>query len=182
MGYEDVIILLGDFGRYQRRIYFLLYLTCISCAFNKMGGVFLTAKTDFRCLLPQENRDNASFFLPPEVANLTRPRDDETGGWSQCERYDVDFIDLHNTSDALLPTVKCDAFVYDKTDYDLTVTTEVNGDFIDRILFGDAEILTQDFLPSVESRLQQFLAPSYRRLTVHGWNDDRINCFWWIVG
>ncbi|KAH1003435.1 hypothetical protein HUJ04_003451 [Dendroctonus ponderosae] len=44
MGYDDVISMLGDFGRYQKRIYFLLCLPAILCAFHKLGNVFLIAE------------------------------------------------------------------------------------------------------------------------------------------
>lgn len=67
MTYDEVIPLLGDFGRYghnlsnyhnlpqfltffryQKRIYFLLCLPAILCAFHKLGNVFLVAKADYR--------------------------------------------------------------------------------------------------------------------------------------
>ncbi|XP_012259249.2 organic cation transporter protein-like [Athalia rosae] len=132
MGYDDVIQHMGDFGRYQRRIYFLLCLPAISCAFHKMGGVFLTAKTDFRCALPNEITTNSTFLLPPEISNLSYPWNYETNTWSQCERFDRDFKDSNsftadkNLSLAVPPTVTCYSFVYDKSTYALTATTEWN--------------------------------------------------------
>nr|CAD7588641.1 unnamed protein product [Timema genevievae] len=48
MGYDDVLLHLGEFGRYQKRIYFLLCLPTISCAFHKLAGVFLQAKVNHR--------------------------------------------------------------------------------------------------------------------------------------
>ncbi|ENN83449.1 hypothetical protein YQE_00193, partial [Dendroctonus ponderosae] len=50
MGYDDVISMLGDFGRYQKRIYFLLCLPAILCAFHKLGNVFLIAEPPSRNL------------------------------------------------------------------------------------------------------------------------------------
>lgn len=48
MSYDEIIPLLGDFGRYQKRIYFLLCLPAILCAFHKLGTVFLVADPDYR--------------------------------------------------------------------------------------------------------------------------------------
>lgn len=48
MAYDDVILRMGEFGRYQRRVYLLLCLPAISCAFHKLAGVFLGAKMDTR--------------------------------------------------------------------------------------------------------------------------------------
>lgn len=129
MGYDDVILKMGEFGRYQRRIYFVLCLPAISCAFHKMGGVFLSAKTDFRCLLPDENPENATFPISSEIASINFPWDNKENNWSRCERYDFGITDLQNVSytniSLTTPTVKCDSFVYDKSQYILTATTEV---------------------------------------------------------
>jgi len=48
MAYDDVILHMGEFGRYQRRVYLLLCLPAISCAFHKLAGVFLGAKINSR--------------------------------------------------------------------------------------------------------------------------------------
>jgi len=48
MAYDHVLERLGEFGRYQARIYFLLCLPAISCAFHKLAWVFLGAKVDYR--------------------------------------------------------------------------------------------------------------------------------------
>lgn len=48
MGYDHVLEKLGEFGRYQQRIYILLCLPAISCAFHKLAWVFLGAKADHR--------------------------------------------------------------------------------------------------------------------------------------
>lgn len=48
MAYDDVLHHIGGFGRYQKRIYFLLCLTVIPCAFHKLAGVFLGGKPHYR--------------------------------------------------------------------------------------------------------------------------------------
>ncbi|XP_015524354.1 organic cation transporter protein [Neodiprion lecontei] len=127
MGYDDVISHMGEFGRYQRRIYFTLCLPAICCAFHKMGGVFLAAKTDFRCMLPNENPENATFYLSPDIINMRYPWDNKTESWSRCERYDnTEFADQGGNVSRQLTVVECDSFVYDKSQYALTATTEWN--------------------------------------------------------
>lgn len=48
MAYDDVLILMGEFGRYQRKTYFILCIPAIFCAIHKMAGVFLETTPDFR--------------------------------------------------------------------------------------------------------------------------------------
>ncbi|XP_046592505.1 organic cation transporter protein isoform X1 [Neodiprion lecontei] len=130
MAYDDVILHMGEFGRYQKRIYLLLCLPAISCAFHKMSGVFLGAKTDFRCLRPNEYPENATLDLPDNIMNMTYPWDNETKTFSQCERYDIDFSEDYYQSGANVTfnasVVECDSFVYNKTVYALTTTTQWN--------------------------------------------------------
>jgi OCT family organic cation transporter-like MFS transporter 4/5 len=48
MAYEDILPYLGEFGRYQKRIYLLLCLPAILCALHKLAGVFLQANVNHR--------------------------------------------------------------------------------------------------------------------------------------
>lgn len=130
MSYDNVILEVGNFGRYQRRVFMVLILPSIACGFHKMGGVFLAARADFRCLLPHEIPDNATYQLPPNITNLTPLGNETTDIRSQCERYDTSIVDHHHAPGgnitSIIPTVKCDSFVYDKTYYTKTATTEVS--------------------------------------------------------
>lgn len=51
MAYDDILLYLGEFGPYQRRIYLLLCLPAIVCALHKLGGVFLMAKAENRLVI-----------------------------------------------------------------------------------------------------------------------------------
>lgn len=55
MAYDDILLYLGEFGPYQRRIYLLLCLPAIVCALHKLGGVFLMAKAQNRSV-PDKNQ------------------------------------------------------------------------------------------------------------------------------
>ncbi|KAG5322016.1 ORCT protein, partial [Acromyrmex heyeri] len=131
MAYDDVILRMGEFGRYQRRIYLLLCLPAISCAFHKLAGVFLGAKMDSRCLLPHENAENVTFHLSQDVLNASYPWDYELRGWSQCMRRDI--IGLANGT--IIGTAigngteeggisSCKEYVYDRSVYNGTTTSE----------------------------------------------------------
>ena len=62
--FDDVLVSLGEFGRYQKRVYFLLFLPTIFSAMHKLSWVFLGAKTPHRCRLPGEPED-ATFVVDP---------------------------------------------------------------------------------------------------------------------
>lgn len=140
MGYDDVITHLGEFGRYQKRIYFLICLPAISCAFHKLAGVFLLAKPEHRCKLPFENSTITNYTLPIEIWNLSYPIDSLTSltsKWSSCAYYDLNYT---NTEDYLTGnrwndngsgylkndsmnikltknSLKCNEWIYDRSEY-----------------------------------------------------------------
>ena len=58
--FDDVLQKIGQFGPYQQRIYFLLFLPTIFCAMHKLGWTFIGAKVDHRCRLPMED-SNATY-------------------------------------------------------------------------------------------------------------------------
>ncbi|TMW53321.1 hypothetical protein DOY81_001621 [Sarcophaga bullata] len=131
MGYDDVITYLGDFGRYQKQIYFLLCLPAISCALHKLAGVFLLARPEFRCLLPFENDTTSTTFqsFPQNRWNLTYPYDDIKKKWLTCEYYDVEYTEeyLSGTTISLTNGTKhCEHFIYDQSLYINSAVTEWN--------------------------------------------------------
>jgi hypothetical protein len=48
MAFDELLVHLGEFGRYQKRIYILLCLPAISCALHKLAWVFLAARAPHR--------------------------------------------------------------------------------------------------------------------------------------
>ncbi|XP_034186659.1 organic cation transporter [Osmia lignaria lignaria] len=138
MAYDDVILRMGEFGRYQRRIYLMLCLPAISCAFHKVAGVFLGAKMNTRCVLPYENIENATYCLPQDIMNSSYPWDNKINGWSQCYRYEVPgivndtmfnrYLDNILVQDDLNPQriMPCEGYVYDRRKYKSTTTSEWN--------------------------------------------------------
>uniref|UniRef100_A0A6B2ELP9 Putative synaptic vesicle transporter svop n=1 Tax=Phlebotomus kandelakii TaxID=1109342 RepID=A0A6B2ELP9_9DIPT len=124
MGYDDVLPHLGSFGPYQRRIFFLVCLPAISCAFHKLAGVFLLAKPDHRCLMPFE-ADNATFLTDTDFPmNMSYPWDALNNKWSTCERLNTNFTQQYfDSGRPANASVACEHWLYDDRKYvDSTVT------------------------------------------------------------
>ncbi|XP_034238416.1 organic cation transporter protein [Thrips palmi] len=126
MTYDDLVNQLGEFGRYQKRIYILLCLPAISCAFHKLAWVFLGPKADHRCQLPFES-PNATYRLAPDIWNMSIPWDYKFGNFSSCERFDATFSDEY-FQNGQLPTEKvaCSNWIYDHSKYQSSAVMEWN--------------------------------------------------------
>ncbi|CAB0009618.1 unnamed protein product [Nesidiocoris tenuis] len=101
MAYDDVLVTLGQFGRYQKRINFLLCLPAISCALHKLAGVFLQARVDHRCIYDGES-ENATFF--------------DLSVTNKCT------TNISFTDNSSLAT--CPRWLYDTSQYSSTTTSE----------------------------------------------------------
>lgn len=124
MGYEDLFTYVGDFGRYQKRIYFLLCLTAITCGFHKLAGPFLMAVPDHRCRLPFETV-NATFHDTQANSSMFFPIDTLSRKPSKCDRFDVNFTDEYISLEKPAATyVPCTNFVYDYTKYKSSTVIE----------------------------------------------------------
>lgn len=108
MNYDDVLPHLsktGTFGKFQKKIYFLLCLPTIVCAFHKLAGVFLLDVPNHRCKLDNE-LESAAFALPEKVWQASFPFDEVRKEYSKCEFY-------RNASGLDFETVRCTEFVWD---------------------------------------------------------------------
>lgn len=110
MNYDDVLPYLsrGNFGKYQKKIYILLCLPSIVCAFHKLAGVFLLAIPDHRCRLDGEEL-NATFELPDVAWSNSYPFDDVRGEFSRCEYYKNSSRDIIKCSDFVWSTSKVES-------------------------------------------------------------------------
>lgn len=124
MGYDDVFPYMGEFGTYQRRIYLLVCLPAISCAFHKMAGVFLLAKPDFRCQLPFEFA-NASYSLNETIFAQSYPIDGFTKKRTTCQYFDTNYTDEYfNSGIPANKTVTCSEYIYDHSKYASSTVTD----------------------------------------------------------
>lgn len=124
MAYEDLFKHIGDFGPYQKRIYFLLCLTAIPCGFHKLAGVFLMARPDHRCQLPYEF-SNATYNLSDDTLRMTYPYDSLTKRYSTCERLNANFSDEYFKSNvSALRTLPCDSYIFDNSKFTSSTVME----------------------------------------------------------
>ncbi|XP_039180840.1 solute carrier family 22 member 4 [Crotalus tigris] len=86
--YDEIIAFLGEWGPYQRLIFFLLSASIIPNGFNGMSAVFLAGTPEHRCRVP------ASANLSVEWLNASIPLEDRDGRQvrSQCSRYSLDAL------------------------------------------------------------------------------------------
>ncbi|XP_050718793.1 organic cation transporter protein-like isoform X1 [Eriocheir sinensis] len=78
---------IGEFGPYQKRIFFLLCLPVIFVGAGNLAQVFIAASPKYRCLVPQcdTNITHPSYNEP--FLNFTIPYNTEDGSWDECHRY-----------------------------------------------------------------------------------------------
>ncbi|XP_014275934.1 organic cation transporter protein isoform X1 [Halyomorpha halys] len=125
MAYDDVLEMLGQFGKYQKRIFILLCLPAISCALHKLSGVFLQARVAHRCLLPGEETNASYFAINDSISSMIYPWDSFQKARSTCLRYDVNITDDY--LDGKVPynhTISCNHWIYDTSNYGSTTLTE----------------------------------------------------------
>ncbi|XP_077862435.1 organic cation transporter protein-like [Saccoglossus kowalevskii] len=123
MHFDDIVHILGEFGRYQKFQLFLICLTCICSTYFLQANSFMSASSDHYCKL----YDNQTFHDTSPLKNCTIPYDAEDEAWDSCSRYDV------NVSMGISPelcsqdsgTQDCDnGWVYDTSVYERTVVHE----------------------------------------------------------
>ncbi|XP_070567252.1 solute carrier family 22 member 21-like [Ptychodera flava] len=132
--FDDVLIhLLGEFGTYQKRCSFLIFLAVIPLGMDMFSVVFTLAITASWCKLPEPSTEwcgNLSTSACTEMMrNLTIPKETVHDGcnmvetYSQCYRYDVNYDNISLLADISNSSkVKCDnGYEYDTSQYKSTV-------------------------------------------------------------
>ncbi|GFO13864.1 organic cation transporter protein [Plakobranchus ocellatus] len=121
MKFDDVISELGDFGPYQKRVYFLTCLTSFCVSMQILAGVFIQATPDHRCSLPDLPNDTYTSQGPwhDALVNASIPWDGDDELYDQCRLRRVPG-GLDND------TVSCDKWVYSKDPFEDTFVTDTN--------------------------------------------------------
>ena len=120
--FDDILDHLGEFGRYQKIVYFLLFMPTIFSAMHKMAWVFLGAKVNHRCRLPIETSEGDFEIHDNILYNSTRnisryyKWDEDNDRFHQCS-----WIDLNGKEN------ECnDGWVYDRTTFGSSAVMEWN--------------------------------------------------------
>lgn len=127
MHFDELLGVLGEFGPYQKFVYFLVCLPSIIAAFHMVNSVFLLGIPKHRCKLP--NYPNDTFlsqgpahddlikaFIPTELSA------DNDVIYKQC--YVFSTPGSGNATGG--PEQSCSAWVYDRTVYENTFASEQN--------------------------------------------------------
>ncbi|XP_015264754.1 PREDICTED: solute carrier family 22 member 4 [Gekko japonicus] len=128
--YDELIAFLGEWGPFQRLIFFLLSASIIPNGFNGMSAVFLAGTPEHQCRVP------ASANLSDEWLNASIPVEEREGLQvpSRCRRYRLEALvnfsalNLQPGRDVNLSQVeqeKClDGWEYSRDPYLSTIVTE----------------------------------------------------------
>ncbi|KAK3098565.1 hypothetical protein FSP39_020715 [Pinctada imbricata] len=127
MHFDELLGTLGEFGRYQKRVYFLICFLSVSAGFHMVISVFLLGTPDHRCRIPGYPGDSYSIQNNHhrELVNASIPLKDDTDGeeYEKCHYY---VINVSDVSAGRGEKRKCDEWVYDTAIFLSTFTAEVN--------------------------------------------------------
>ena len=137
MHFDSVLGIVGEFGRFQKCIVVLKTYMILPVAWLLMGEVFLAAVPKHQCSIHGVEHLNISQDV---LLKLTLPMEEMDGSLtrSQCRRYDMDYGNMTTESAyqklremqiknvTLPPTVGCDSWDYDRSQYKTSIVTEVS--------------------------------------------------------
>ncbi|ESO89316.1 hypothetical protein LOTGIDRAFT_106549 [Lottia gigantea] len=138
MRFDEILRHLGEFGPYQKRIFYLLCLPGITHGIRMVVAVFVTYIPFHRCALP--GYDNDTYAVQSEyhqqLINETIPLAKKGLGYlyDQCYVY----LTVSNHTKSL---VKCNHWVYDKSVFTNTASTEFNLVCDDAIKTSHAQMI-----------------------------------------
>ncbi|MEE6479359.1 hypothetical protein FKM82_012231 [Ascaphus truei] len=126
--YDQATSFLGEWGRFQLTVFFLLSASIIPNGFNGMSVMFLAAIPEHRCLVP------STANLSEAWRNVSIPRQLEDGAESKCRRYKLDILSNYSAQ-GLIPGLDVevggieqetclDGWIYSKDLYQSTIVTE----------------------------------------------------------
>ncbi|OWF45915.1 Organic cation transporter protein [Mizuhopecten yessoensis] len=132
MDFDKILTHLGDFGRYQKFLYFLVCLPAVFTGIFAVISAIILATPDHRCKIPgyendtysiqsDRHREVISNYIPPPAANSHL--------YDQCHTYSfnhssVMFDTLGRPING--STVKCDEWVYSYSVFKQTFTSKFN--------------------------------------------------------
>ncbi|XP_074466701.1 organic cation/carnitine transporter 2-like [Sebastes fasciatus] len=127
--YDDTTAFLGQWGRFQQVVFFLLCASIVPNGFGAFSVVFLTDIPGHHCLVPEVN-------LTQDWRNATIPREEVDGKQelSRCSRYRLDVV-RNLSAQGLIPgrdvnltdleQEGCvDGWIYSKDIYQSTIVSE----------------------------------------------------------
>ncbi|XP_048258453.1 organic cation transporter protein-like [Haliotis rufescens] len=123
--FDEILTQVGEFGTYQKRLLFLIFLPSAMTAFLTLSGVFTLYIPPHRCAVPGLSNDTYAIQGDNHrrLVNLTIPIKD--GAYSKCDVYTDDVTDLAKRADNSSQS-QCGEWVYDKSMFTSTITEDLN--------------------------------------------------------
>ncbi|XP_061177668.1 organic cation transporter protein-like [Saccostrea echinata] len=131
MNFDDILIKLGEFGRYQKLLYFLaVCLPGISCGVYMVISVFLLGVPDHRCALPFIENDTYAIQSETHrsLIDLYIPNtdpDDDTLLYDRCSYYVYDNTSFISPNGSRHKE-SCSEWVYSEDVFKSTFAKEIN--------------------------------------------------------
>ncbi|XP_033112732.1 organic cation transporter protein-like [Anneissia japonica] len=139
MAFEKVFECVGESGYYQLRIFHMICLVSIPVALHTMLPLFINAETEHHCATQSLENVNCSLWNLSEEEceiaklNITLPQNDKATpliNETACRFRNIlasEFNPYMNDSlNESFETVQCDTWIYDKSQYTLTVVQQFN--------------------------------------------------------
>lgn len=130
MNFDDILIRLGEFGRYQKILYFLaVCLPGISCGVFMVISVFLMGVPEHRCAIPQLENDTFAIqgdyhkkLIDQYIPNADP--DDSTLKYDRCQYYVYDSAAVQGNASRHIE--KCSKWVYSEDIYKSTFAKQID--------------------------------------------------------
>lgn len=130
MKFDEILEKLGQFGRYQKRVFSLLAFPSTSIGSFCFMVIVVLYTPDHRCKIPGLDNDtyDVQGQLHEELLNKTIPlSDDPTLTYDQCNVYDTrNAVADENGRPMNASLIKCKEWVYDKSVFYETFTSKAN--------------------------------------------------------
>lgn len=172
MKFDDILKDVGEFGKYQKVVYFLLCLPSFATGLFMMHLVFVMETPNYRCKIADYPDDTFGVKDPEHqrLVEMTIPRD-SIGDYEKCSFYSYKTnrtIFMYNSSDlqenftiGVNATLqKCSEWVYEKSVFKETYTSKHN------LVCDDAILVSH-------SRMIFYLGVLVGDI-VFGWSSDRV--------
>ncbi|XP_060551322.1 organic cation transporter protein-like [Ruditapes philippinarum] len=143
MKFDDVLKKIGEFGTYQKVLYVVVCLPAINCGILMLISVFALGVPKHRCAIP--GYDNDTYDACSILVNETIPlSNDPDLKYNACYIFPMNVSNYDNYSYPINATShKCDKWVYDKSEFEETLTTEFN------LVCEDAKVTKQTVIKTL---------------------------------
>ncbi|GAB1605332.1 organic cation transporter protein-like [Argonauta hians] len=132
MKLDELLVNIGEFGPYQKRVNFLVCIPCISAAIQVVIAVFILAVPNHRCRIPGLSNDTyeVQSELHQLLINRTIPFRERDGVTSmdKCEIYSASHNVTYDQYNHPIngSAMQCRNWVYDKSIFQSTLVTQMD--------------------------------------------------------